>query len=677
MIAILAVVGLVANPSFAANRLASPPIMGRGYWTLLDRGPWVDPTWQMTEAQRTSALAGLPVFREAAVGRGTHGGTAPSDPKVATWRTVAANMRGGEKGELWRSLEANAKPDTPLFFAFGPKRYLKAQVGKIDLDYEDFRAWCARHPNLFAMYALDEWENDVFSMKDRLNLLKTQEERDELVKRLYSFPPTRAGLLQRLKAHFDHQIALHYGATNLCLALRHTHATDHMAAAWGVRSVLLETTCTTSQGDDEFRWDVHGMFARGAARQFDIPWGWYVAIYYNGWTEQGKFVPFSVCWYDPVEEVRRTQPYSRPEGGVSASLFNRVCWYAYLNGCGYLQTENWKNHLTMLGPDGIPTLTPRGKAFSELHDFNNAHPGRGEPYAPVAILTPFDLGYSAWGGVTWRGESRDYTQGDCMVDGVFFTIVPGRPRGQQLRRGIENCLHNSPYAMMYDVLVPDSPQPPEKFLERLKAYPVAFLTGQYPDVKSFWPTLGRYVREGGTLLVNRANVPEPTRTKLAALTGTDVRDGDMKLATAYDVGRGRLIVSASDWMSPPVTGDIWKDSGRVLSGQQTFPEIACFLKRFQEELFPFRVRGSCQYGVNRTKGGWWLWALNNDGVTKFVDAFEKIDGAMAHEIVVDLKGRKVRSVRELLTGRTVAVADGTFAWTVPAGGVAVFEVAEN
>ena len=49
--------------------------------------------------------------------------------------------------------------------------------------------------------------------------------------------------------------------------------------------------------------------------------------------------------------------------------------------------------------------------------------------------------------------------------------------------------------------------------------------------------------------------------------------------------------------------------------------------------------------------------------------------AAAETVVVDLCGREVSTVVELVTGKIVTVKAGKFSFIVPSGGIAIFEVA--
>lgn len=657
---------LVAQPSCCAELLRPRDVMGKGYWTLLNSNVYSDPGRQMTSADSGTGLSELPLFRDCALVYPFFG-VAPKEPGLATWRTMAENV-GGTNVPMWVALERNLKRDVPIFVRFGAKRCIETYVGKIELDLGEYREWVIRHPNFYGFVAHDEWLNDVYNNERILSSCSDA----ELVKRLRGgffdlFPKTRKGYMDRARAYYDRQWAKYYGDANSpTVALRGCYCADHIAAAWGARAIGLETTNSTGSGDDEFRWDEMSFFVRGAARQFGVPWCWFLAIYMNGYDRDGNWVSDNVCMNPPFGSGA-----IRPDGGLSPSLFNRGAFYAYLNGANFVEPEHWYQHLLTTNATGACVLSDRGQLFAAYHDFTRAHPDRGVPYAPVAILTPFDLGRNPWGGFNWRDDTIGYRAGDHMIDGIFFTLIPGFNRAEGVKNGREFNLHNTSYAMMYDVLVPDSPQDPDAFLERLCCYPVAILAGEYRDVGAFWSHLGRYVRQGGTLIVNHANVPAHTQDKLYKMKGVDVEDErGRRIATAYDVGKGRLIVSVSEWMTPEI-GDPYRAVQETLSGKRTFPEWECLLKRLQDELFPFAVKGCCQYGANKTERGWWLWMLNNDGVSKHANAPQVVDQSKAHEVEVRV-GHSVRLVRELLSGRTVYLSGDGFRWTIPAGQVAVF-----
>ena len=178
--------------------------------------------------------------------------------------------------------------------------------------------------------------------------------------------------------------------------------------------------------------------------------------------------------------------------------------------------------------------------------------------------------------------------------------------------------------------MPDSPQPKDEFRKALFRYPAAILAGDYLDPDRFADVLTDYERSGGRLL-------RVTADMLPRFDGT------------------RAI------------REIWR-------GERTFPKVAAMLEGLQKELFPFEVSGDCQYGANKTSGGWWLWVFNNKGVVKFADERERIDRSKDASISVACRIGPIGSVKELVSGRSVSVSAGRFPATVPAGDFAVFAV---
>ena len=110
------------------------------------------------------------------------------------------------------------------------------------------------------------------------------------------------------------------------------------------------------------------------------------------------------------------------------------------------------------------------------------------------------------------------------------------------------------------------------------------------------------------------------------------------------------------------------------AGKVKFPKIESILENLQKDYFPFKVKGDCLYGANRTEDGWWLWVFNNKGITKFTDAPHTVDHSFDADITVSCKKDGITAVKELLTEKPVPIAEGKFKYRVEAGDLAVFEV---
>ena len=582
-------------------------LMGRGYWTLLSANQYSDPSWDATLVGEwdNPELRASAVFRDCGL-VGTSFYMKQREDGYASWRTVRENFFPGTD-PVWDALEANRKSDKPLVLYFSGRRPRDILAKRIDADVEDYRAWKARHPNLLGIRMACEWTKDVVKCGEKGILPGAWNLAD------------RHSLRRLAHAYLDRRIELNWGDAAALVTLRSAAAVDHIAAEHGAAAIALETTATGN-----YRWNEMYMFTRGAARQFGIPWCWYEANFLNGYARDGTWLPNSVCKY--LQQVKA----GVPQGGFSESLENRVWYFAYLNGANAVEPESWKKRLLAKdGTTGKIVWSPRGRKFSAFHDFTVAHPDRGTPYAPVALLVSAAQGRAGCGQAWARCP---YSRGDYAVDALFHTIVPafmGDPKA-----GAEGYLLNSPYPMMFDVIAPDARQSKDDLTKALAAYPAAVLVGDFEDPAAFADVLADYERRGGELhRVTEELLP-------------DVGNPATRMA---DIASGRLV----------------------------FPKVAALVSRLRARHFPFTVTGDVLYGANRRSDGWWLWAFNNRGVTKFADAFETVDPAAAVRIdVVCGPKAAARSVTELTTGKSVRLQDGRFAADVPAGGFAIFEIRE-
>ena len=683
-------------------------VFGRDYWTWFTDGKYVDPLVPLNDARDNPALKDLPVFRDCALD--IPGYPAKSlPPGKATFRTLRENWDADPA--LWERIERIPKPGTPTIFRAGIKRRFESHVGEVDLDMEDYRAWRARHPEFWGWEAVDEWGNDALTLLfARMKNVKDPELRAKYEAEWGPRPTTRQGFVRFLEKFFRRQTAKYYGNPQDIVALRSCFSLDHIAAAWGAKQLWLETTDTTGIGDQGYRWDVSPAFIRGASRQFGVPWGWYVAVFLNGVRESdGTQMNESYPWLPPYERNQREN--FAAFGGVSESIERRCCYYAYVMGAGGVSREGWEQSFFDRGPEGRDkaVLSQRGQNFAAFHDFTAAHPDRGVPYAPVALLTPFAEGYTIWGGQAWMYCGHDYSS--AMMDAAFFTAVPGTPRGKGLKeKGWETALRNSPYAQMYDVLVPDSPQPAADFSRALASYPAAVLVGDYRESGDFSASLVDYVRKGGTLFVNATQIPglfaesftgvalghaRPCGSKALTPDGAEafaitdryelvsmvlkgarpllVDESGNVLAAAHDVDAGRVIVTAPKWLVP-TDGNTGRAMLATARGDRRHPFFDWIFTQLQADLCPISVKGDVLYGLNRTEKGWWVWAFNNKGVSKFADRHARVDHAYDTVVRVDAAKLGCRTVRELVTGRTPVAVDGSFAFPVPAGDFAIFEL---
>ena len=567
-----------------------------------------------------------------------------------TWPKLEQNFVGGNNPAL-EIITSNPDPTRPFMIANWSERRGRMSWGSpVTLDAESYRAWREKHPNLLHDGHLGEWCNDLDNAFSQIDGAKgtsylndaanESEKRKAAFVRFFGLRPTnRHEQVATLKKYFRMRQERNYGGT---LSVLDAHINSfHIAGDCGAVLLSMETTRS-----GQYRYQPTSMFCRGAARQFGVPWEWFVAGYVNGWSTNGFFVGDCMCGYPTQDNPDRGFTYGKerkascwpngsirigcsgPEGGISRSLFKRTHYLAYLSGANVISLEEWRKVLkTWDKTQGKTVFSPRGKIYCDFVDFITRHPDRGAHYSPVAVCVPLAQGYPTWGGNPFNKGKFGYTDGDKAVDAVFYTLVPGVDYPKLDREGVEVCLRNSRWADMFDVIAPDAESQSEaEILDVMRSYRALVVVGDYRD-RGWEKALARFESEGG-------RVVRVTPELLADRTG----------------------------------------AGEISSGGVRFPSLEAELKKLQEAYFPFKVEGDCAYGATRTEKGWWLYVFNNRGVVKFADAPQVIDPNAASDVKISSTHWKICSVRELTTGADVAVRADAFGATIPAGDLRIFEV---
>ena len=636
--------------------------MGRDFWRVLYkygdfacRAEWASPA-RLTRFDNPG-IYDCPAFQDVVW---SYFGRVPApDPAGgrSVWRTLRENFFDKEPDR--EILTSNPDPTRPFFLLTTGKRDVSSWGSNIDLDHAEYARFRTTHPNLAFDGRCSEWLNDLMRAYRNIAALKDSALKTDLQTLLGTEPPnTRYEIVRLLKRYFERRKQSFYGG-RMCVLDGHLHS-FHLAKDIGAEVHSLETTDTCGYGttpsdkvyarghydcdgtsedvDDNsaYRWNVSAMFARGAARQFRSVWEWYIAGYTNGWTEDGKWWNNTVTVFpesdDAPESYEACGWHCGPDFGQSASNIRRALYLAYLSGCTFENFEEWTAQFTMWDKARRKTvLSPRGKMYVEFADFTRRHADRGAAYAPVAICVPVAQGYPTWGGYPWGLKRCGYTQGDTAVDAVFYTLVPGYERAREHRKGVEYNIPHSPFAQMYDVIAPDvKSQTADELFDVLRSYKAVVVAGNYPD-RSFEPTLARYAAQGGRVIrLDEKTVPAEPESRI----------------------------------------------NEIMAGRVEFKAVKRIFEGLQKDYFPLKVDGDVCYGLTRTKTGWWLWAINSKGVTKFVDKPERIDPSKNAELTVSVPAQYGRTVRELTREEPIVLVDGTFKSVVPAGDLRIFEIRE-
>lgn len=663
---------LVARTDHTVNpSLAPPAIMQRGFWNML---PYWSPEGKQNQMMAAHVLP-EPMVRDAArcyyLGDLRAEGTDPL--------AVSAD----------RLLKLTPDPRRPFVVYTGAGRPPFRCLDDFRVDRRAYEAWKQAHPNFLGFWTGVEWDNEYLSplgnAPGRLEWARKHNCSETVLSRMQPLleraAASRAGAVQGLQECHRALQRYYFDDLEKMIFLRGGWCFDHYALEFGGAMSISETTNT-----GPYRHQVSLFSARGAARQYGRPWQWYIATYYNACDKDGNpTVNNEPNYTSPVRLMSAGAGENAGPGfGMSVSLSRRDKYLAYLSGASLVQHEDWPRAYCQpaAGKTDEWVLSPHGEAMKEWYDFTQRHPDRGISYAPVALLLPFDQGLPQWGGAPWSHFPVE--RPDLMLDAFLNAVAPP---SQDVRQGQEGALANTEFGDVYDLVTPDPPSGPVP-LAKLQNYQVAVVVGGLKIGAALAARLEEYVRQGGSLVLNARQVGSdlPASFLGAKLTGTTApvqgrvfgASGDSRttLAEAYDyepvelcgaeplwrderggvlacvnrVGAGHVVLTTVDYLLPR--------EREAAARTMTMPLVALLLRQITREVLPLEVRGDVEYGLSQTPDGWWVYFINNKGVTKYALTPEELDPAATATVTVKLRALRASSVTELREDKPLTVDRG-------------------
>ena len=673
---------VVARGDFGApDEFVPPLIMQRRFWNML---PPLAPESRSGKAV-ARYVAPEPMVRDAA--RCYYLG----DLKAAGTDPLAVGVDA--------LLKLTPDPAVPFAVYTGAGRPPFRCLDDFHADKPAYERWKAEHPGFLGFWTGVEWDNEfVRTLGDvdkalaaaqkhgcsegALGRMRTVVERSAT---------SREAAVEGLHDCYLGLRRYFFDDPDKMIFLRGGWCFDQYSLAWGSAMAISETTNTGL-----YRHQVSLFSVRGAARQYARPWQWYMATYYNGHDKDGTLLVNCEPNYTyPVRLMSQGAGENAGPGfGMSVSLKRRDMYLAYLSGASLVQHEDWPRAYCQPQAENAEDwgLSPHGEAMREWYGFIQRYPDRGVSYAPVAFLVPFSQGMPQWGGPPWSHFQPE--RADTMIDAFLYTVAPFT---QDTRRGQEGCLGNSEFGDGYDLLSPDPPGGPVA-LAALRGYKVAVLLGQVAVEGPLAQRLQEYVRQGGTLVVNSRQLggkpqaeflgvsltgttaeaqgrvtaatggatvalTEPYDYERVELRGASVLWRDSNggvLATLHRCGRGNVILTTVDYMLPRVHAGLWGKSVDM-------PLVQLLMRAIVREVLPLEVQGDIEYGLCRVPDGWWVYLINNKGVTKWATTPEELDPAATAKVVLRLRNLRATGVRELRQDKPLSLDRKTNSVTVEVG----------
>ena len=423
-------------------------------------------------------------------------------------------------------------------------------------------------------------------------------------------------------------------------------------------------------------------FERGAARQYGGAWINYASGNFgdacNYFTQQPQVPRGAKSWFHSKYAVT---------DGVSACWYRKLYYLNYLGGASAVFWEQGlRNQWILPGPGSHPIqLSPFGRATEDFQAFVARLPDRGEPVTPIALLLSHAHGYEP---VNYRCKMLDVfpmSRADlelrelfnvCWYPSGIVESKPAAPDVQSLPSGV--------YGNIFDVLV-DRP-------ERARAifhYPVVWIAGDV-DLGGRWPALlEEYVRKGGTLVLN-SEAARGLPSKLLGLRAIgktliaeqwQPEGGAVQTATPFEVAQieqeGAAVLA---WATPqtPLLMRHAVGAGAVIvalvphllsQDERAHPVLPYLMNGLTTNLLPIEVHradgraldSEVLYQVNKTKDGYLVLLVNNQGVDKTPNGVARVDRRAFADVVIRAS-LPVQSAREYTEPRNLTAVkskDGT------------------
>ncbi len=340
----------------------------------------------------------------------------------------------------------------------------------------------------------------------------------------------------------------------------HSHY-EAYAAEWGASVVGLEVGENIGFTQSKFA------FARGASRQWNVPWSVQVSPWFgNAVTTRG-----------PLNTNGPTA--TGLDAGHSLSLYLRMWRHAWFAGAAFVTPEN-SSAIFFEEAKAPWKLTAHGEAAANAFQFMRTH-DRGTPYTPMLVVLDHLAGYAAYHERTFGILPRtpgDQEIFDLLERQLYFSAtrlpVPGNPKNPEA-----GYLHPTPQGELCDVMLSTVPG------AIMRRYPVILLAGEVEFSKFFVHELITAVEGGSRLLLHPRHVE--------AL-------GPERFATLKSAGAVEVL---EPWTNP--------DAGRPAAIARDR------LRQIGADTLPIGVTGDpVQYQINRNRTGWVIELINNDGVVK-------------------------------------------------------------
>ena len=460
----------------------------------------------------------------------------------------------------------------------------------------------------------------------------------------------------------------------------------HALSQWGVNLLGMETAAIMPMTGMRIA------FTRGAAREFGGAFLYYHAPNFGDtattFTKQQNFAGPDYFYHSRYG----------PTMGPSLSWYRKSYYLYYMAGASAIYLEQGQDQFFKPGPGDHPfQLNPLGRITDEFMQFAEKHPERGAPYTPIAFLLDPAHGFEMTDYPQWPFEVSQIDRGDRALRELFgIAYYPGLVVEGEPAIADRQPFTNGVFGDIFDVLTAtDAQGTRSKIQSLLPSYRAVVVGGRIEWSNEWIQRLNDYVRNGGTIVVNAAQIKKLSEELLGVRLLNDTGEAhnarclspgeeeqDLKgqifryekielkgatplmttlsgepLVTVNKVGKGTVVFAAV----PDLLGE----------DERITPFAAHMLAHVFADAVPFKVTGDVEYLVNRTANSWIVTMLNNNGVFKTQQGMAQVDRSAYVTVTI---GNQIKSATEWISDAPIKPNNGVVTVQIPPGGVAIVEL---
>jgi hypothetical protein len=528
-------------------------------------------------------------------------------------------------------------------------------LGKENFDRQSFEKFLSKFKDTFMGFGISEFDSNYQQLRrpgnPNFSLLagyipRKDENRADAEKNMRNL------FLYQKELFFDHVYTLSGGVMG-----------SPYFGEWGSRNLILEYSCRTDRSAR-----ILMAMTKGAARQYHVPWGFYMAYY----AALGS--PHSRSVHGPTG-LDYGQP---PSHGLRAMLMN------YYMGGNYqwLESQPWGQVVET--EKGMHKLTENGKVLKAFYDWTQRTEGkRGTQYTPLLFLMDYLHGQT--GRPDWKvWYHLPMEDGDFMAK-HFFDAVSPLDNKATFASTPEHCINiaNSPIGDIFDIFFANPPSG-ETTLEELGKYAVVILADDIRFTAKLKENLKEYVKLGGTLVINSGHAAafrDETAFLGLEINGKFFLTDDMQVAEINCLSATPVLMTSDD--KPLITKNSY-GQGNVIFTTPYFmlmtnkkarsPLIGQLLEKIQQEILPVNIVGDIHFIFNRMDdSSWKLLLMNNRGVAK--DPLKSEEKRFSEfDSTVRITVPTGATAKEIYASDAILRQENTYSVTVPAGGVRIVEL---